>query len=238
MASELAIRFLNAFTQLETLFKRMSEDDKTRNFTTYVHYYAKHNEVVKRYRDDLLQFAQLRNAIVHERVEGDELIADPHPAIVEQIEYIYTVLSQPKTIKDLGLRKLLTCKLDSLFMEVLMEMEKYGYTQVPVLQGPKVVNVLSTTHVLHFIQHHIDQGLVDFSGVNVSDVIDQQTKHYKLVYEDTPLYEVVNLFNDQIQKGNRLSCVVVLNSESRKKGPIGVLTLKDLPKILEMIIGA
>lgn len=237
MPSQLATRFLNAFTQLETLFKRMSEDSKVRNFSTYVHYYSKHNEVVKMYRDDLLQFAQLRNAIVHERVEGDEVIADPHPAIVERIEYIYTVLSKPKTIEDLKLKKLLTCTLDSWFLDVLSEMEKYGYTQVPVLNGPLVINVLSTTHVLRFIQHSIVNGVVDFSGVKVRDVIDKKTQHYKLVYEDMPLLEVVNLFNDQIQQGIRLSCVVVLDKNSRKNGPIGVLTLKDLPKMLEIILG-
>ena len=237
MASSNATRFLNAFTQLESLFKRMNQTEQTRNFTAYVHYYAKNNEVVKMYRDDLLQIAQLRNAIVHERVEGDEVIAEPHLDLVEKLESILALLSKPKTIKDLKLRELLTCQIDDWFMDVISRMEKYGYTQVPVLKGVRVVNVLSTTHVLHFIQDNINEGIVDFAGIKVADVLEASTKHYELVYEDKPLIEVVNLFNQRIQEGNRLTCLVILNNKSSTNGPVGVLTLKDMPKILDIILG-
>jgi hypothetical protein len=52
----------------------------------------------------LEEFGDLRNAIVHERIDG-EVIAEPHLKIVLEIEQIASVLTQPERVKDHFLKK-------------------------------------------------------------------------------------------------------------------------------------
>src|SRR5699024_11877381 len=62
---------------------------------------------LKRYRDDLLEFAELRNAIVHNRIDTDYAIAEPHLSVVESIEAIEQEITEPKKVYPLFSRKVI-----------------------------------------------------------------------------------------------------------------------------------
>lgn len=63
------------------------------------------NSLVKRYSEDLLEFAELRNAIVHNKVELTHAIAEPHDSIVDKIETIQEELAHPKKLFPYSTRK-------------------------------------------------------------------------------------------------------------------------------------
>ena len=54
--------------------------------------------MIRKYEDDLLQLAQLRNAIVHDRIAIDFVIAEPNDWTVKRIQLIEQELIQPETV--------------------------------------------------------------------------------------------------------------------------------------------
>ena len=52
----------------------------------------------QKYEEDLLQMAQLRNAIVHEKIGENFVIAEPNQWVVTRIQQIEQALLQPETV--------------------------------------------------------------------------------------------------------------------------------------------
>lgn len=232
-----ARRFLDAFSLIESVFKSWNDTKSNVSFSNYVHRYSKRNDIIRQYRDNLLEYSQLRNAIVHDRAGNNSVIAEPHEIVVKEIEHIAKMLTKPPLIKDIELRELVVCQISDNFSDVLKKMSEHGFSQMPVLDGVMVVNVLDSSMALHYIYSHVnDNSQIDLKNVKISDVVEMdRTDHFKLVYEDEPIHDVISLFQVQQEKGKALRSIVVLNNESRRKGPVAIITVKDLPKLLSYI---
>lgn len=229
----LAQRFLNAYSRIEKYFASQNKSGKHFSFQNSVNFQAKHNEIIRRFRDDLIEYGQLRNAIVHDRANETEIIAEPHEEVVIKIERIANLLTKPKTVNDLEFKKVLTCRRDDLFSKVLQKMNEMGYSQVPVLNGKRVINVLSSSMIVHYMYQHIEANMINLDGIIVNDVLEDRDEHYQLVQETTPLLKIIELFGESSQKGQVLSTVVVVDKESV---PVGILTPKDIPYLLNEMI--
>lgn len=231
----LAKDFITAYTQIEKYFSRHNNSGRQQSFSNHVHHFSKSNNVIRQYRDDLLEYGQLRNAIVHDRVDGLHLIAEPHPEVVKQIQYIAKLLLEPPTLRDFDFKPLLTCQLNDNFSDVLKKMNDMGYSQVPVCEGVMVKNLLSTSMIVHYMYQHIHKNMINLDGVLIKDVLEDHQNHYRLVHVDESLLEVIEMFGQANQKGQHYNALIVLDSDSKKKGPIGIVTHKDLPTILDII---
>lgn len=62
-------KFLTSFNRIEKLLKSLLFKRKEAGFSKAVKILRNSNAIVKRYSDDLLEFAELRNAIVHNKVD-------------------------------------------------------------------------------------------------------------------------------------------------------------------------
>ncbi|NLC05855.1 MAG: CBS domain-containing protein [Erysipelothrix sp.] len=227
-----ARRFLNAYSKIEKYFASLNQTGKHFSFQNSVNYHAKKNEIVKVFRDDLIEYGQLRNAIVHDRAQEVEIIAQPHLSVVEKMEKIANMLTQPKAIKDLDLRKVLTCQADDLFSDVLEKMNQKGYSQAPVLKNNQVVNVLSSSMIVHYMYQHIVENMINLNGILVQEVLEDKKEHYKIVRPSLSLTNVIQLFGEASQKGLILSAIIIVDHQKLS----GILTPKDIPYILNEIM--
>lgn len=228
-----ANRFLDAFSSIESVFKSWNKTDKSHSFSNYVHYYSKNHSLVKQYRDDLLEFSQLRNAIVHDRAGNNEVIAQPHQEVVEEIEMIAQALTHPPLLSSVSFNKLVTCQIHDSLVVVMNKMNSTDFYQLPVLDDVMVVGLLNTQMIMEFMMKNLHSNSFDFEGVKVSDVLN--TKHkaeYELLYDDSEIIEVIDLFYAYQESGKNLAAVIVLNDRSKKEGPIGILTSRDIPRLL------
>lgn len=228
-----AKRFLDAFSTIESVFKSWNNTTKSHSFSNYVHFYSKNNSLIKRYRDDLLEFSQLRNAIVHDRAGQNEVIAQPHDEIVTEIEMIAKKVSNPPLLKQLSFNKLVSCKIHDDLLMVMEVMNKNDYPQLPVLDNMMVVGVITYTMIMDYILENLKGDTISLRNVKVKDILN--TKHkalYELVYNDTEIIEVIDLFQEHQEKGQHLAAVIVLNENSKQEGPEGILTSRDIPRLL------
>jgi hypothetical protein len=74
-------RFLNASAPIEKHLRTIVDGERYVTFAALVDKASAGSAVVRRYRDDLREYGDLRNAIVHERSDGYP-IAEPHANVV------------------------------------------------------------------------------------------------------------------------------------------------------------
>ena len=66
---------------------RRAKLDRYVGFAQLVRRLARTDATIAQFADELLEYGDLRNAIVHDAVEPGRIIAEPHPDVVERMEY-------------------------------------------------------------------------------------------------------------------------------------------------------
>jgi hypothetical protein len=84
--------FLNSFAAIEKHLRSIGKADRSASFYQVVDSSARSDRVVRRYRDDLKEYADLRNAIVHERFDG-HVIAEPNDRAVADLSKLQAMLT-------------------------------------------------------------------------------------------------------------------------------------------------
>lgn len=97
-------RFLIAFTAIEGEMNRRIKSDRYISYSELVRRMSNMDRNYHRFQRYLEEFGDLRNAIVHERIDG-EVIAEPHLKEVESIEHIAELLTQPERVSRIILQR-------------------------------------------------------------------------------------------------------------------------------------
>lgn len=94
-----ARRFINSYNKIDSKMRALYNFKPSQSFSDMVRRSAQENSVIRKFEDELMDYARLRNAIVHQSMDG-EIIAVPCDSVVEKIEYIEKLLYAPPTIGE------------------------------------------------------------------------------------------------------------------------------------------
>jgi hypothetical protein len=145
-------RFEGAYNKIDALLRKKVGGQKFYPFSFLVNEAANKNPTVRKYKDDLLEYGDLRNAIVHDRGKAAVLLADPRDDAVSKIEDIWDRLSQPKTLRSLPLRVPLRIFAGSeALAEALSYMRANDFSQVIAFHGEKHL-ILSTEGIALWLE--------------------------------------------------------------------------------------
>jgi hypothetical protein len=92
-------RFEGAYNKIDALLRKKVAGAKTLSFSAVVNEAARKDATVRANREDLLEYGDLRNAIVHDRGKTPVLLADPRGDVIIKIEKIVNSLSHPKLLR-------------------------------------------------------------------------------------------------------------------------------------------
>lgn len=110
---------------------------------------------IKTYEDDLKEFADLRNAIVHERC-GGEPIAEPHYKTVIQLEKIRDYITAPPTVEPIFFNDVITCKPDDRIGETAKTMLKNSFSQIPIYDAEEFKGLLTTETISRWLADRLE----------------------------------------------------------------------------------
>ena len=133
MTHQLSDRFLSAFSRIEHCIRKMAGGSIRDRFSDLLSSAVQKNVSVRPFENDLREFAELRNAIVHER-GGGYPIAEPHQATVEKLEKIALLISQPPTVESIDSRQVITCCPEDPIGKSARAMFERKFSQLPVYQ--------------------------------------------------------------------------------------------------------
>jgi CBS domain-containing protein len=129
-------RFLDAFAAIEKHLQNRSHEPAMRRATFYelVDAIAKVDAAVRRYQIDLKEYADLRNAIVHERI-GGEPIAEPHMQTVVALEAILRLITAPPKLASVFSKAVIVCSPEEPVSSAARKMRRGNFSQLPVVEN-------------------------------------------------------------------------------------------------------
>ena len=134
-----ATRFIEAYSIIESHLKDIVNSDTYLKFFQLVNEVSKTNEIIASNKKELIEYSQLRNAIIHQRGSYDEIIAQPVDSVVNNIEYIANALRRDKKIKYLIKDSFVYCLQDDKILDAYMKMDKLNTSKLPVYNDNKFI---------------------------------------------------------------------------------------------------
>ena len=227
-----AERFLNAYAAIEKEMKRILESTDHRPFFELVNKSVRINPIIERYRFDLKEYAELRNAIVHDRA-GGEIIAEPNSAVVKNIEHIAGLLLEPPRVLPLFKKEVLTLSAEQPVARAIRDLSKLSYTQAPIMEDGKVRGLLTLKMIVQWMGHSLANNTFDIEKTTIGDLLDQLnvSNGYEYVSAGKSLLEIPDLFYRWQDQGEKLEAVLITENGKKDEPLLGIITNRDLPLV-------
>lgn len=210
------------------------------NSPNYIPFYrvvdlaSEKNAAVRRYKDDLKEFANLRNAIVHERTDVTYVIAEPHDETVKKIQYIQNEVCKPQAVIPLFTREVIKFTIDDTLVDLLKTIKKYHYTQFPIYDANRFVGLLTENGITRWLTQGVDHGSISLSEIKLSDVFqfEREKNNFVFISKETDIYETQEIFKNMLDKsGPKLDAVLITYSGKQDEELIGIITAWDMINI-------
>lgn len=223
-------KFETAFNRIHKALREMVKETESDAFVELLYSGYKNHSLIRKYKSELHQFAKLRNAIVHERVNADYYIAEPHIEVVERIEEICREFEKPQTALSIATSPVFYYYEDAYLKDVLKVINKFDFTRFPVYdKDDKYVALLTSTEIIQWMAKHFSSEVIHFEDVRIRELLTKGKNYFvTFVTEDASLYEIEELFERYHTRGKKLQAVIITETGDRHGKPIGVITPWDL----------
>lgn len=224
-------KFVDIFNKIEQFLNKNSRDGHEVGFSKKVR--SSNDKAVIKFQEELLSFAMLRNAIVHNPKIGNKTIAEPHESTVLRISEIYENISNPiKVIPEFQF-DVLGAYEDDHINNILEDMKQNSFSQFPVLNSNgNVIELINNNTISRWLASKVeDKGTIIIEDVTVKELMSEIEfkKNYKFISRDTSIYEAYYLFINHIdQKGRNLDLLFITHNGKETEKLLGLVTISDL----------
>ncbi|WP_201592888.1 CBS domain-containing protein [Psychrobacter fozii] len=228
-------KFLETYNNLDQYLKKEIRADD------YVSYANKvknsKNTVVNKFKDELLSFGTLRNAIVHNPKIDNKAIAEPHDRTVERFNEIYEIINNPKKVIPTFQFDVLGANKDDYINDILKQMKQKSFSQFPVLDSNEaIIELINNNTISRWLASEIDEnGTIIVDGVTVEKLIPEIEfkRNYKFISRDTSIYKAYDLFLNHInEKERNLDVLFITHNGKETEKLLGLITISDLAPLI------
>jgi len=238
------IVFLALFNSVDKYFDKVLSQDKFLPFNEKVKriiewkYYI--SWFVKLHQYQLRYFGELRNFITHGiKIENRSMVIPSEHAIAKMKQLKQWIL-RPPFCGEVFRKKVYSCNINDLLLNILPLMKDNYYTHVPVYDNfNRFVGVLTSESVLFWLAENFDDRCkkICMNEVKISNVpIKFNSSDYMFVSKNTNIYEVDRIFSERKFQKKKLGAIFITENGKPNEEIIWVITSSDIAIIDSYII--
>lgn len=227
--------FLTAYNEIDKYLRDMTQAPTHVAFTQLVRDAARRSPAVRNFADDLKEYAQLRNAIVHDFL--DEPIATPNASVVRRIVSIRDALVSPARVDSLASRPVVSCKAEEPIGTVVAAMREADYSKMPVYGGGQFVGLLTSNTVARWLGARFAQPAGELARETVGEVLRHQAKkeNCEFLPRSATVFDALAAFDRFWRRGMRLDAILITQHGKPHESLLGIVTVYDLPRLHDAI---
>ena len=228
--------FLSLYNKTDHHLKEKYKIDRNMSFSRMLDEVAVKSAYVRKYRETLKQFGQLRNAIVHEYRDG-QVIAEPTKKALEEFQSIYNKISKPKRALDVvGTHIERISKSDSI-REALDIMSKHNYSQIPVIGDDGFIGMFSPVHLIGVLSKSNTGSIDSVMNTRMDEVLTFNDRHrqVKFISKKATVHDAIEIYEQTALKDHQIDAILITETGQSHQMPIGIITDSDIPALLNEI---
>lgn len=162
---------------------------------------------VKSFEIDLREYAELRNAIIHD--DTGLPLAEPHVLVVERLEYIYKQLSAPPRLRP-KYNKVDICQPTDAISQVARAMGDGRYSQMPVFDGQTILGLITSETIARWIAYRLEKDELVMSEVVIQIMGHaEDPNNWDVLGGQATIYDAKDRFDRALLAGKPLDAIVV-----------------------------
>ncbi|WEG72628.1 CBS domain-containing protein [Vagococcus intermedius] len=221
-----AEEFLAVFNRIEK-WMRDQLDRPSAGFTDMVRKLRPRRDLqVRKYHDDLLEIAQLRNAIVHDRISPDFVIAEPNEWIIKKIKKIEMDLTQPEKVIPRFKKRVTIFDNQTDLMQILTILKEKGFSQLPIYEENQFLGLVTAHGLGLWLASRGYAGTIDIKGKKVGDVLisDRKRNNYRFISKDTHVFQAMEL----LLEDPTIEALLITEDGQPSKDLLGLMRPKEV----------
>lgn len=222
--------FLESYNRIDAQLREMYGFKSSQSFTDVVRRSAEKNSVVRKYESELVDYARLRNAIVHQST--GEVIAVPCDAAVDKLARIERLLCAPPTLGSLPEKKIVSIDAQLSLRQAVLLVSRTGHSNLPVYGGKRMVGILNNRRIVRALGAALARGEsadAFLSTTSVEEILEDKDLlvYYRCMGKGDSLLDVLSAFE------NNKKLIAVAVSEHGRPGErvVNLITEADLMRI-------
>ncbi len=229
-----AIEFISCYNVIDARLRALYRGKGNLQFTDLVRRCAEQDKTVRKYEEELMSFARLRNAIVHNSTR-ERIIAEPCDDVTALIRRIAELLSAPPQLKLLREKGATGISADATVRDAVIKAAKTGYSNLPVYSGERTVGILNNRRLVRAMGEALQRGesVEEVLSLPCRSILREEDllRYYKILGRENTVQEAIDAFEE-----NRKLLAVVVTERGRISDKIvNIITPSDLPSLLKLL---
>lgn len=230
-------QFMAAYNAINKLLIKLYNLDPKSTFGNAIYASKKHNRVISYYFDELQQFLELRNVLVHKTMHDQKeyVLAQPTDEVVKRITNIYNTLLQPKTIGTLFQKKVVCFDATSTLADVLHAIKRNKHSQFPIFENNHLIGLLTENGITNWLANHVDDDVFVLSKTSIKEVVlvEENKDDYIIVKDTMSVYDAESLFYERFKTNNKVLTLIISTKDKPTSSNqlVGIVTAWDLPDL-------
>lgn len=220
--------FLQKYRVLEGLLEKRYEGRKLSSSSVVIEYIREADSEPVRVDLDLLR--EIRNILSHNAGEEGEAVVEPSQEMLDRLDGIIAYVRRPRLAIHYGTPagRIFSAHRNDRVIHVMRNMQKNGYSHVPVEEHGGVTGVLSIKSVFDFVALGGPDSLNDNTRIADLGAHIQLNERYLFLPETASLMEVRNAFDRKMERNKRLSAVFITKTGAPEEPLLRMLTPWDV----------
>ena len=175
---------------------------------------------------------ELRNLLTHNAGENGEPVCEPSAETLDSLYAIISHVQKPRPAINAATpaSTLLTAGTEDLLLPVIAEMDRQGFSSVPILSDGRITGVLSASSLLSYLAHggyiNAQTRLRHLSRYLTLD--GRSTGRYSFLSAEASCNEAIAAFESHSARNNRLLAIFITRDGSPDQPLLGMLTPWDV----------
>lgn len=229
-------RFLNAYAAIEKHLRRLAGGDRSATFSQVLEKAVASDWAARCWKDDLREYHDLRNAIVHERTDG-HVIAEPNDGAVADLKHIAAQLTQPPSVIPSFQTQVASFGSQDAIAAAVSTMWEESFSQVAVVDSGVFSGLLTTNTIARWLGANVADDLFSLRETPISRVMKYTEDHenHAFLSRNASVYEALHKFAQPESAGRRLDAILITQHGKRDESILGIITISDLPKVYGLV---
>jgi hypothetical protein len=223
--------FVNLYNQLDDHLRSLAGLDRMTSFMAVVDTLARSgNGVVRSYKDQLREFGELRNAIVHDKVFPTKIIAEPLPEVLLQLQRAVDDIISPEHLIPRFQRALKLFGANDPLTDAIAYMHDNNFSQVVVFGGSDEFSLLTAEGISRWLGSKVQEDLISVRDARVGDALKFEPEgSLAVMSRSKTVHDAHDLFASALaNKKPRIFAIVITQNGKGTETPIGIATPWDL----------
>jgi hypothetical protein len=224
--------FIELYNRLDDFLKELTKSDRHTSFHALVNRARKRNSTVRRFDRELKEYAELRNAIIHDRDFPVRIIADPREEDLARFRLIVERILSPLPLLPTFKRRLSCYEPADPLLTALDRMKHQRYSQVPVRYRGRL-RLLTTEGIAYWLAAQAKEDIISIKEATIGDVLPhEQHGTYLVLSGSHTADDAREAFERSIADGRpRLYTVLVTETGKDTDKLKGLVTPWDLAEL-------